>query len=91
MCPAGLRTGWLPRRSQRAAPCGSRVYTVLIYGNDVASGGETEFPLLGLKVAPRRGRALIFGAAALHAGRPLARGEKHVFIKWVHERPWRAG
>jgi hypothetical protein len=44
--------------------CGSRdndrETTVLVYLNDVAGGGETEFPRLGLSVSPEKGTALLF-------------------------------
>lgn len=34
---------------------GQRVCTVLVYLNDVASGGCTAFPQLGMKVQPKKG------------------------------------
>ena len=33
---------------------------MLVYLNDVAGGGETEFPRLGLSVSPEKGTALLF-------------------------------
>ncbi|KAL1507838.1 hypothetical protein AB1Y20_007446 [Prymnesium parvum] len=39
---------------------GQRICTVLIYLNDVAEGGATRFPLIGVDVRPRQGRALVF-------------------------------
>lgn len=39
---------------------GQRVCTVLIYLNDVASGGGTFFPKISLRVLPRMGSALVF-------------------------------
>ena len=39
---------------------GQRVVTCICYLNDVKSGGETSFDKLGIDVAPRQGRALIF-------------------------------
>ena len=73
---------------QSRMPCGPRVFTVLVYGNDVACGGATEFPLLDVKIDARAGRAIVFNAdddRMLHAGAPVVKGEKYVFIKWVHE------
>ena len=37
-----------------------RYLVFLWYLNDVQEGGETEFPALGLKIAPRTGRLLMF-------------------------------
>jgi prolyl 4-hydroxylase len=39
---------------------GVRVYTVLLYLLQPIQGGETHFPRLGLYVAPKRGRALVW-------------------------------
>ena len=41
-------------------PCGLRAFTLLLYLNDVAAGGETSFDKLGVAVAPRRGAACVF-------------------------------
>jgi prolyl 4-hydroxylase len=58
---------------------GQRVCTVLIYLNDVPSGGQTIFPGLKLAFNPKQGRALVFFPAtmdgvldtnALHAAMP---------------------
>ena len=79
------------------ARSGQRVSTLVIYLNDVAAGGATEFPALGLRVAPHRGNAVYFeyanasGAldhATLHAGTPVEQGEKWVLTKWMRERPF---
>ena len=61
---------------------------LLIYGNDVDAGGETVFPSLDLAIRARAGRGLVFNPdddRNLHAGAPVVRGEKYVFITWVHE------
>ena len=73
---------------QSRMPCGPRIFTVLIYGNDVDAGGETVFPSLDLAIRARAGRGLVFNPdddRNLHAGAPVVRGEKYVFITWVHE------
>lgn len=60
----------------RRAAWRQRIATILIYLNDVPSGGETHFPKLkvrgagkeaGLRVRPASGRALIFFPADLSA------------------------
>ncbi|MDQ2780449.1 MAG: 2OG-Fe(II) oxygenase [Pseudomonadota bacterium] len=58
---------------------GQRLATLLIYLNDDHAGGESEFPLLGLRHRGRRGDALLFANVdqgslpeqrSLHAGLP---------------------
>lgn len=65
---------------------GQRVATVLCYLNDVARGGATSFPSLGVEVRPKRGRCLLFfpghldgrmDEQMLHAAMPA------VDTKWV--------
>ena len=77
---------------------GQRVRTVFAYLSDVAAGGETDFPLLGVRIAPRRGRVVMFDnvrpdgspdADTLHAGLPVAQGRKWLATLWMRERPLR--
>lgn len=77
------------------ARSGQRVSTMVIYLNDVAEGGETVFPEIGLAVVPRKGNALYFeycdsngqlDGKTLHAAVPVARGEKWVATKWMRQR-----
>lgn len=73
---------------------GQRVGTVLIYLNDVASGGETHFKHLDVSIRPQRGSALVFFPAtldgaidekALHCARP-AKDVKWVSQVWIRQR-----
>jgi prolyl 4-hydroxylase len=73
---------------------GQRVATLIVYLNDVQSGGETVFPEIAMSVAPRRGNAVYFrymnGARqldplTLHGGAPVTEGEKWIMTKWVRE------
>ncbi|WP_224013452.1 2OG-Fe(II) oxygenase [Paraburkholderia tropica] len=77
------------------ARSGQRVSTLVIYLNDVESGGETVFPEIGLSVVPRKGNAVYFeycdGNGQLdgktrHAAAQVLRGEKWVATKWMRER-----
>lgn len=77
---------------------GQRLRTVFVYLSDVAAGGETDFPLLGVRIAPRRGRVVLFdnvGADGspdpdtLHAGLPVERGRKWLATLWMRERSLR--
>lgn len=85
-------------KGQRACRLGGqRVVTGLIYLNEVASGGETIFPLLRVEVAPRKGQLLLFNNVvadltkpdrrSLHGGKPVLRGEKWACNVWFHARP----
>jgi prolyl 4-hydroxylase len=86
-----------PDYPARYAAGEQRVLTFLLALNDDFEGGETEFPMIGLRWKPRRGRALFFwnvdpdGAIdrrAFHAGRPVTRGEKWMLSQWVEgQRP----
>ncbi|HVJ39294.1 MAG TPA: 2OG-Fe(II) oxygenase [Stenotrophomonas sp.] len=75
---------------------GQRLGTLVIYLRDVALGGTTAFPELGLQVAPSRGMGVYFAygdahgridSRLLHAGMPLLSGEKWVATQWVRDRP----
>lgn len=75
----------------------NRALTVFAYLNDVASenGGETEFTKLGIKVTPRKGRAVIWKNCSArgnsvvcdpeteHAGTPPLAGEKFGLNCWA--------
>lgn len=74
---------------------GQRIATLIMYLNDVAGGGATIFPELGLDVAARKGSAVWFSycndageldAKTLHGGAPVVAGEKWIATKWLRER-----
>lgn len=76
---------------------GQRVATVVMYLNDVAEGGGTVFPKLGIEAKPRRGNAVYFESVdafgqldprLLHAGAPVTQGEKWIAVKWIRAEPW---
>jgi prolyl 4-hydroxylase len=75
-------------------PGGQRLGTFLLYLSDVASGGDTAFPAIGLRVKPRKGAALFFqntdaryapDRSSLHAGCPVIQGVKWVANKWLRQ------
>ena len=76
---------------------GQRCWTAMAYLCDVAEGGETHFPRLGLLVPPRRGTLLIWNnllpdgapnSETVHAARPVVKGSKYIVTRWYRERPW---
>ncbi len=75
---------------------GERIITFLVYLNDDYGGGETDFPLLGVRHKGRRGEALFFVNALpngkpdvrmVHAGRPPTHGEKWIVSQFIRNRP----
>jgi prolyl 4-hydroxylase len=63
-----------------------RVLVWMTYLNDVAAGGETEFPHFALKVRPAKGKTLIWPAEWTHAHRGcvVERGPKYIVTGWMH-------
>lgn len=75
---------------------GQRRLTFLIYLNDDYTGGETDFPQLGIRFKGDKGTGLFFVNAGeddrpdqrmLHAGLPPATGEKWIVSQFVRSRP----
>ena len=63
---------------------GQRVYTFMIYLNDVEEGGETDFSQIGRSFKPTKGMAVVWknsngigteNPASLHAGTPVIKGK----------------
>ncbi|NQD37168.1 2-oxoglutarate-dependent dioxygenase [Permianibacter sp. IMCC34836] len=81
-----------PGNEKILAMGGQRFASLVIYLNDVAAGGSTVFPEIGLDVLPRKGGALFFSYAnpagdldplSLHGGSPVVTGEKWIATKWL--------
>lgn len=75
---------------------GQRTWTVMVYLNDVADGGETRFERVGRDFRPVKGLAVAWNNlnvdgssnhATLHEAMPVIRGEKYIITKWFRERP----
>jgi prolyl 4-hydroxylase len=84
-----------PGNDKVLAMGGQRIATLVMYLNDVAAGGSTVFPAVGLDVLPRRGSAVYFAytteagetdARTLHGGSPVSAGEKWIATKWLRQR-----
>ncbi len=63
----------------------NRYLVFLWYLNDVAKGGETEFPDLGLKIEARAGRLLMFPPYWMfqHAGLPPESNDKYIISTYM--------
>ena len=75
---------------------GDRMTTFMMYLTDVAEGGRTAFPRLGVSVKPEMGSAVMWhnlrksgwtDMNMLHGGCPVLLGAKWVANKWVREVP----
>lgn len=73
---------------------GQRIYSAIMYLSDDFKDGETEFPLLGLRVPPVKGNMLVFSnlrpgyqldERTLHGGVPPAGGTKYIATKWIRQ------
>jgi prolyl 4-hydroxylase len=81
-----------PGNERVLAQGGQRIATVIMYLNDVESGGSTVFPDIGLDVLPHKGNAVFFAYSSergeldsrtLHGGSPVTSGEKWIATKWI--------
>jgi len=75
--------------------CGPRILTFFLYLSDVEEGGETAFPTLGIRVKPKKGRALLWPSTlnsdpeaqdvrTMHEALPVIRGKKYAANSWIH-------
>ena len=65
-------------------PVANRYLVFLWYLNDVAEGGETEFPALNVVVKPRAGRLVMFPPYWMfqHQGKAPLSGDKYIFSSY---------
>jgi predicted 2-oxoglutarate/Fe(II)-dependent dioxygenase YbiX len=61
-----------------------RIFSSVIYLNDVDLGGETYFPKFNLSVKPRAGRLLMFpsGFAYVHGAKTPISNDKYAIVSW---------
>ncbi len=76
---------------------GQRTWSAMVFLNEPAAGGETDFKELGLSVAPERGTLLTWNNMdregrknpnTFHAGTPVIEGSKYVITQWYRQNPW---
>ena len=86
-----------PYWATESARGGQRSYTAMVFLNEVAEGGSTDFPKLGMSISPQPGALLAWNNATcqgrpneqtLHAGTPVIKGEKYIITKWYRSRKW---
>lgn len=86
----------VPNYEEQIKRNGQRVVTFLLYLNDDYSGGNTEFPKLGLSHKGQLGEGIYFTNAlpdqspdtrTLHAGRPPLEGEKFLVSQFIRNCP----
>lgn len=67
-------------------PTSSRQVSVIIYLNDVAEGGSTNFTDLNIQVAPKKGRMLFFPSFYnyMHKGEAPISNTKYIIVTWIH-------
>ncbi len=80
----GGEEGFQPHFDSIDTVCG-RYMVFLWYLNDVEQGGETQFCDLGIRVAPRTGRLLMFPPYWMfqHAGLPPVSGDKYILSTYL--------
>ena len=64
---------------------GRRFAFIILYLNDVVSGGETEFLYQSARVEASQGRLVLAPAAYthMHRGNPPLGGEKYILTSWL--------
>ena len=86
-----------PHWQQERRRGGQRSWTAMVYLNQPEAGGATDFPMLGLSVAPRLGTLLAWNnmdregkpnAHTLHAGTPVEAGSKYIVTQWYRQDEW---
>ncbi|MHA6722610.1 prolyl hydroxylase family protein [Sphingomonas sp. RS2018] len=83
--------------AQYCSVSGQRTWTVMIYLNDVESGGATRFKVIDKIMQPEMGKMLAWSnvrpdgranPSTLHHGMKVRAGVKYVITKWYRERVW---
>lgn len=66
----------------------NRVAALVLYLNDVAEGGETEFFHQSIKIPPRTGKLLLFpaGWTYMHCGHMPLSGDKYIISSFIKVR-----
>jgi prolyl 4-hydroxylase len=77
---------------------GQRIWTAMIYLNDVVEGGDTFFPTISTSVIPTRGTMLVWNNLnhlnkenfySMHEARPPISNSKYVVTQWFRQNFYR--
>ncbi len=82
-----------PEDQKAFSKCGQRIWTFIVYLNNVEYGGETHFIYPNIKIQPKAGTGIFWenlsggkpNYRTLHAGLPLESGKKYILTKWFRE------
>lgn len=71
-----------------AGPGTPRIFSSILYLNDVEEGGDTYFPNFDVSIPPKAGSVAMFPAeyVYVHEARPPISGDKFAAVTWF--RPW---
>lgn len=76
---------------------GQRTWTAMIFLDEPAEGGATEFPHVQIGIRPQTGTMAIWNNMkpdgtlnykSLHTGTPVKSGVKHIITKWYRQNKW---
>ena len=85
--------GSVPLQAEELKNGGNRVWSFLVYLNEDFEGGQTYFPEYELSVEPEMGKGVLWRNTlngkllkeSLHAGMPVTKGTKWIYITWIRE------
>ena len=77
------------------SPPNDREFTYIVYLTDVESGGQTNFPQVGMQVEAKAGRLVVWrnmengqcNQMTMHESIPVFKGRKQVMVNWVFQYP----
>ena len=83
----------VPIQAEEFKNGGNRVWSFLVYLNEGFEGGGTHFPEYELTVEPEMGKGVLWRNTldgkllknSIHAGMPVTKGTKWIFITWIRE------
>ena len=78
-----------PHVDQHSGATSTRIFTIILYLNDVEEGGETEFITLNKKVKPQKGKVLVFPSNFMfpHGGNIPISNSKYIATSFLNFKP----
>ena len=67
-----------------SGPSAPRIFSAVLYLNDVEEGGETHFPIFNVSVKPEKNKLVLFPANYMykHSALPAISNEKFCIVTW---------